>query len=216
MHVAADRPQEIGAAAEGAVFLRVEHAALQQFVGLAHAVDIFRDPEQRVQVAQAALAVLDVGLDQIARLPGAAMPLLALGEFGGDEFGRGALHHFLVEPRRPVRRRAAGRRSRNRVSRIAVRIGHVAARLPDRFVDRARGVADLQPHVPQAIENGLGDLLAPGGLLVGQDEQQIDVGFRRHQPAAIAAGGDHRHALGAGGDRRAIEMPGGGRHTGCG
>jgi hypothetical protein len=52
-----------------------------------------------VQVAQAALAVLDVGLDQIARLAGAAMALLALGELGGDEFGRGALHHLLVEAR---------------------------------------------------------------------------------------------------------------------
>ena len=207
MDVAADRPQEIGAAAEGAVFLRVEHAALQQLVGLAHAVDVFRDPEQRVQVAQAALAVLDVGLDQIARLPGAAVALLALGELGGDEFGRGALHHFLVEPRDQfvVQRLVAGQEA-GLQDRGADR--HVAARLPDRFIDRARGVADLQPHVPQAIQDGFGDLLAPGGLLVGQDEQQIDIGFRRHQPAAIAAGGDHRHALGAGGDRRAIEMAG--------
>ena len=215
MQVAAHRPQEIGAAAEGAVFLRVEHAALDQFVGLAHAIDIFRDPEQRVQVAQAALAVLDIGLDQIARLPGAAMALLALGEFGGDEFGRGALHHLLVEARDQfvVERLVAGQEARLQ-DRGADR--HVAARLPDRFIDRARGVADLQPHVPQAIEDGFGDLLAPGGLLVGQDEQQIDVGFRRHQPAAIAAGGDHRHALGAGRDRRAIEMPRRGANTGCG
>ena len=207
MQIAAHRPQEIGAAAEGAVFLRVEHAALDQLVGLAHAVDIFRDPEQRVQVAQAALAVLDVGFDQIARLPGAAVPLLALGELGGDEFGRGALHHFLVEARDQfvVERLVAGQEPRLE-DRGADR--HVAARLPDRFVDRARGVADLQSHVPQAIQNGFRDLLAPGGLLVGQDEQQIDVGFRRHQAAAIAAGGDHRHALGAGGDMRAIEMPG--------
>ena len=181
-----------------------------QLVGLAHAVDIFRDPEQRVQVAQAALAVLDVGLDQIARLPGAAVPLLALGELGGDEFGGGALHHFLVEPRDQfiVERLVAGQEA-GLEDRGADR--HVAARLPDQFIDRTRGVADLQPHVPQAIEDGLGDLLAPGGLLVGQDEQQIDIGFRRHQSAAVAAGGDHRHALGAGGDRRAIEMPGGGR-----
>ena len=210
MQVAAHRPQEVGAAAEGAVFLRVEHAALDQFVGLAHAIDVFRDPEQRVQVAQAALAVLDVGLDQIARLAGAAMALLALGELGGDEFGRGALHHFLVEAgdQLVVERLVAGQEARLQ-DRGAD--GHVAARLPDRFIDRARGVADLQPHVPQAIEDGLGDLLAPGGLLVGQDEQQIDVGFRRHQAAAVAAGGDHRHALGAGGHRRAIEMPGRGR-----
>ena len=209
MDIAADRPQEIGAAAEGAVFLRVEHAALEQLVGLAHAVDIFRDPEQRVQVAQAALAVLDVGLDQIARLPGAAVPLLALGELGGDEFGGGALHDFLVEPRHQfvVERLVAGQES-GLEDRGADR--HVAARLPDRFIDRARGVADLQSHVPQAIQDGFGDLLAPGGLLVGQDEQQIDVGFRRHQAAAIAAGGDDRHALGAGGDRRVIEMARGG------
>jgi hypothetical protein len=69
-------------------------------------------------------------------------------------------------------------------------------------------VPDLQPHVPKAIKNSLGDLLAPGGLLVGQDEQQIDIGFRRHQPAAIAAGGDDRHALGTRGRRRLIEMAG--------
>ncbi len=150
MDVATDRPQEIGAAAEGAVFLGVEHAAFEQLIGLAHAIDIFRDPEQRVQVAQAALAVLDVGLDQIARLPGAAVALLALGKFGGDEFGRGALHDFLVEPRHQfiIERLVPGQESRFE-DRGADR--HVAARLPDRFIDRAGGVADLQSHVPQAI-----------------------------------------------------------------
>ncbi len=206
MDVAAHRPQEIGAAAEGAVLLGVEHAAFEQLVGLAHPVDVFRDPEQRVQVAQAALAVLDVGFDQIARLAGASMPLLALGQFGGHEFGRGALHHFPVEPldQLVVERQVSGQEARLE-DRGADR--HVAARLPDRFIDRARGVADLQSHVPQAIENGFGNLFAPGGLLVGQDEQQIDVGFRRHQAAAVAAGGDDGHPLGARGDRRAIEMP---------
>ena len=209
MQIAAHRPQEIGAAAEGAVFLRVEHAALDQLIGLAHAIDVFCDPEQRMQVAQAALAVLDIGFDQIARLPAAAMALLALGEFGGDEFGRSTLHDILVEARDQfvVKRLVAGQEPRLEDGGAD---RHVAARLPDRFIDRARGVADLQSHVPQAIENGFGDLLAPGGLLVGQDEQQIDVGFRRHQPAAIATGGHHRHALGARGDMRAIEMPRGG------
>jgi len=50
-----------------------------------------------VQVAQAALAVLHVGLDQIARLAAAAVAFFALGKFRGNEFGRGALHDFLVE-----------------------------------------------------------------------------------------------------------------------
>src|SRR5437660_6718554 len=99
MDIAAYRPEEIRAAAEGAVFLGVEYAALEQLVGFAHAINVLRNPEQRVQIAQAALAILDIGLDQIARLPGAAMALFALGKLGGDEFGRGALYHFLVEPR---------------------------------------------------------------------------------------------------------------------
>src|SRR5690606_20579723 len=97
MHVAADRPQEVLAATEGLILFLVEHAARDEFVAVMHAIDILRDPEQRVQVAQSALAVLDVWLDEVARLPGTAMALLAFGELGGDEFRRGALHHILVE-----------------------------------------------------------------------------------------------------------------------
>ena len=84
--------------------------------------------------------------------------------------------------------------------------GHVRLGLADAFVDRAGGVADLEPGVPQAIENRLGDRLAPGGLLVRQQEQQIDVGAGRLQPAAVAAGRDHRHALGFGRILRRIKM----------
>src|SRR5262249_62076493 len=85
MHVAADRPEEVLAAAEASELLPVEYAVLDQLLGLAHSVNIFGDPEQRVQVAQAPLAVLDVGLDQIARLAGAAVTLFPLRELGGDE-----------------------------------------------------------------------------------------------------------------------------------
>ena len=67
-------------------------------------------------------------------------------------------------------------------------------------------MADLEPHVPEAIQNRLGDRFAPCGLLVGQQKQQIDVGAGRQQPAAVAAGGDHRHALGLGGIVGAIEL----------
>src|SRR5436305_834492 len=63
------------------------------------AVDVFGDPEERVQVAQPALAVLDVVLDEVARAADAAVTLLALGELGGDELRGGALHDLLVEAR---------------------------------------------------------------------------------------------------------------------
>ena len=49
------------------------------------------------------------------------------------------------------------------------------------------GVADLQPQVPQAVEHALDQALAPGGLLVGGEEQQVDVGEGRHLGAAVAA-----------------------------
>src|SRR5215204_6342020 len=97
VHVAADRPEEIFAAAEQHVFAAVEHAFFDQFLGLAYAIDIFGDPEQRVEIAQAALAVFDVGLNQVPRLSGAAMALLPLRQLGGDKLRAAAVRYLLVE-----------------------------------------------------------------------------------------------------------------------
>ena len=206
VHVAAHRPEEILAAAEQHVFAAVEHALLDQLFGLAHAVDVFGDPEQRVQITQSTLAVLDVGLDQIARLPGATVALLALGKLGGDEFRAGALRHLLVEARDQfVEQLAVAKQIAGLQDAGADR--HVGLGLPDAFVDRAGGVADLESDVPEAIENRLGDRLAPSGLLVGKDEQEIDVGARRQQAAPVAAGRDHSHAFGFRGILRRIQMP---------
>ena len=204
VHVAADRPQEILAAAKHVVFVAVEHFAIDQFLGFAHAIDVFCDPKQRVQIAQPAFAVFYVRLDQIARLAGAAMTFFALGELGGDELRRRSRHDFLVEPRRQFVVEAG---VTEQVPRFQERgaYRHVGLGLADALADRARRVADLQPHVPQAIEQGFGDQFAPGGRLVGQHEEQIDVRPRRQQAAAIAAGGDHRHAFGLGVDSRWIK-----------
>ncbi len=90
MHVAAHRPQEILGLEEFAVLGLGEDALVDQFLAGAHAVEILGDPEQRLQVAQAALAVLDVGLDQIAAFAGLGMALVALGELGLHIFGAGA------------------------------------------------------------------------------------------------------------------------------
>ena len=135
------------------------------------------------------------------------MAFLALGKLGGDEFGGGALHDFLVEAGDEfiIERAVAGQESGFQNGGAD---RHVGTGLADRLVDRARGMADLQPHIPQAIEDRFGNLLAPRRLLVGQDEEQIDVGLRRHQSAAIAAGGDHRHPLRVRRRRKMIEMPG--------
>ncbi len=97
VQVAADRPEESLAAPEHLRLAAGEDALLRQFLVGLHPVGVAGDPEQRVQVAQATLAVLDVGLDQIARLAGLAVALVALGELGGDEVGNGVLHDLRVE-----------------------------------------------------------------------------------------------------------------------
>ena len=74
------------------------------------------------------------------------------------------------------------------------------------LIDGARGVADLQPQVPQQVEHVLHHALAPRRLLVGQQEQQIDVGEGREQAAAVAAGGDDGHVLGIGGVGGAVDV----------
>ena len=97
MQVAAHRPEEILGLAEEPHLAAREDAGLDQVVARADAVEILGDPEQRLEVAQAALAFLDVGLDQIAGGALLAVALVALGELGGDEFRAGVLGDLGVE-----------------------------------------------------------------------------------------------------------------------
>jgi hypothetical protein len=71
MQIAADRPQEELAAAEAAILMAGEDASLDElFLGLV-GIEMLGEPVQRVQIAQAAGAFLDVGLNKIARGAGA-------------------------------------------------------------------------------------------------------------------------------------------------
>ena len=85
MQMAAHRPEEILRAVEALRLVRRQHLALDQLVDVVDAVEVFRDPEQRVQIAQAALAFLDVGLDEIARIAEPRVALVALVELRFDE-----------------------------------------------------------------------------------------------------------------------------------
>jgi len=192
---AAHRPEKILGLAEGLVFLLREDAGLDEVGGLLDAVNIFRDPEQRVEIAQAALAFLDVGFDQVAAFARTRVALVALGELGLDEFVGRSLHHLGVETLFEI------------VVKLAVAIdearfkqrradGEIGAGEADAIGDGARRVADFQAQIPEHIEHVFDDALAPGGLLVGQQEQEIDVGARRQRAAAIAADSGDGDALG--------------------
>ena len=157
-------------------------------------MQIFENPEHRLQIALAALALFHVGLDEIARCARARGALLALGELGGDEFALRLAHDRLVETRAELLEQ---RRLLVQQARVEQRCadGDVGQRLTQALVDVARRMADLQLEVPHDVKHRLDDALAPRGLLVGQQEQQIDVRSRRQRAAPVAADGDDGDAL---------------------
>ena len=126
------------------------------------------------------------------------MALVALGELGLDEGAAGAGDDLAW--------RSAGGSSSIQLL-VAPEVagleqagadGHVRLGQPHAVVDRAGGVADLQAEIPQHVEHVLDHLLAMGRPLVGQQEQQVDVGTGRQLAAAIAADRDQGQLLAAG------------------
>ena len=96
VEVDAGRPQEGLGLGEDVVFVGGEDADLDEVVGRLGAVQVLGDPEQGLEVAQAALALLDVGLEQVAGAALAGVALGALGELELDELGPGGAE---VRPR---------------------------------------------------------------------------------------------------------------------
>ena len=205
MQMHAHVPQKGFGLLEGAVLVLGEDAMLDQVGGVVDVIEILADPVERLQVAQAALAFLDVGLDQVTAFALAGMALIALGELGVDEIAAVAGGDFVPELLAQLVIQAAVApqiaRFQDRRADGDVQLGQAHA-----FGKAARGMADLQPQVPQHVENEFDDAFAPGGLLEGAHEQKVDVRARRQLAAAIAAGGDDGDALGAGRVLRVIHM----------
>ena len=186
---AAHRPQKLLAASEQREFTRRKQARSDQFMCVLHSIDVLRYPEERVEITQTALAFLDVGLDEIARRARAPHALLAFGELGGDEFRRGLRHDLLVEARLQSLEELLVSRDEPRLDEGRPH-RHVAAGLLQAFVDRSRRMADFLLEVPQHVEQGLDDLFDCGRRLVGQQEQEIDIGPRRQDAAPVPADSD--------------------------
>jgi len=120
--------------------------------------------------------------------------LVAFCELGGDEFGAGAGDDLLVEAGLELgfeRTKAAD------VAHLEDRRAdrHVGLRQRDAFFHGARGVADLEAHVPQHVEDELDRLMRLFRRLRLEQEEQVDIRARRQRVAAIAADGGHRELV---------------------
>ena len=65
VQLAAYPPQKFFAALKGLQFFAGKQARFDHFLRIIDTVNIFGDPEQSIEIAQAALALFDIGLDQI-------------------------------------------------------------------------------------------------------------------------------------------------------
>ena len=150
VEVDAHRPQKAFGAAELTQFTGRQQPLVNQFGDGFDLIGIFADPEQRVQVTQAALAFLQIGLDDIAAVAHLFMAFVAFGEFlrgkglggAGDNFLAEALGGFLVQ--RLVAPDVT--RFEQRGADRHIGLGHA-----HHVVERSRRMADLQPHVPQHV-----------------------------------------------------------------
>ena len=163
--------------------------------GLLHAVDVFADPVERVEIAQAPLAVLDVGLDDVARVAHPPVALVALGELGGDEFGGGAgddlgpetLHRLvenrLLAPDQPRFEKGGAD-------------GHVGFRQRHQVGNRADRMADLDLEVPQQMQDRLNDGFLSRRRLGRGEKHQVEIAVRCHLAPASSAEPDDGHGFG--------------------
>ena len=114
------------------------------------------------------------------------MPLFRLQQLGLDEFhGRAGLDILAETLTQIGEQRLRAPEITQLEQRGADR--HIGFGLPHAFIDGACRMADLQPEIPEQIENIFNHLLAIWRLFVGQQEKQIEVGERRHLAPPVTA-----------------------------
>ena len=196
MQMTAHRPEKILGLGEGAEFIVGEHAKRHKFADIGDPVQVLGDPEQRLQIAQAALALFDVGLDHIT-LALLFVARVAFGKLGFGKVAFGVLEKLVPEAAVEVFGQLG----------IAGQMAVFQQGSADRVIlgpqtqtiaDRAACMADLEAQIPQDIEHRFDHALGPGGDLVGGEKQQIYIRLRRHFTAPVSTNGKDRKALGLG------------------
>src|ERR1700730_2130978 len=186
MEMTADTPEELLASAEQFILGTRKHAGADEVGRVAQSIHIFGDPKQRVEVPEAAFAILDIWLDEIARAAGLRDAAVAFGELRRDEFGGPSLHDLALEPRPHGFEKPAVAENKARFKERRAD-GHVFAGTNQTFLDQACRVADFLAEIPKHIEDRLGDAFPARPRRGREQEKEIDVGTRRKGRPPIAA-----------------------------
>ena len=189
--MASDSPQEALRGGKAARLAFAQNALVDNVDDAVGAIGEFRDPEQRVKIAQSALAFLDIGLNDITRGTLPVMALIPLLELGIDEIHRLEARHLTPERavqlscQRPV---AGDEPHFEKPCQDCL----VLSRGTDRIRHRPFCMTNLEPKVPQQIEQRLDNNVGGRVVVIRRQKQKVDIGIRCQLTAAIPANGDKR------------------------
>ena len=194
MQMAANRPEKVFAFLEPRQLLVGKRPLVGKLFRGIGVIEEFRDPEQRMKIAQAPLAILQIGFDQVTAFTTLGQANVAFGKFVGHKFPRPGLHnvaaemklHILAEPFISANEPCLENGSEDCI----VGLGQ-----PDAFFRAACRVADFQAYVPERIENELNQPSACFILFSRQQEQEVNVRAGSQGAAPITACGDDGHFL---------------------
>ena len=178
-------------ALELAGFLALDQVVSHQIAPATAHAGSARNPLDDLQVAHPARRLLQIGLERVGGVVMLRVALFLLELLRLQERRRirhAAQRRLHVAEQAPAPGEEAGF-EQGRVD------GDVARRGLDAIADGTHAVADLEPDVPEAVDQPFQALLLGGARLVGQKNQQVDVRARIKLAAPIAAG---RHQRGIG------------------
>ena len=205
MELVAQAPEQVAGGARGGDLPMRQQAALPCLAQSGDLVPHACDPESGLEIAQAALPLLQVRFEQPDRSAVAAAPLVELLQLVADELlhaallelGDGGALEAFEELRVAGDQPAVEQRGPD---------GVVLARELDALLQRARRVAGLEPDVPEGAVELLGDRVRPraaGIAFAGEQRKEVDVRARSELASAVATGRDQRERYGVGtGDLR--------------
>ena len=150
-----------------------------------------RDPEDALQVAQTAWALLAVRLEAVGRVLKTPIALVLFHAFGLEESLR--IEDFPEARRKLREQRLAADQQAGLDQRRLYR--QIAGSFFDAVIDGAHAMADFQADIPEQADH-LFELCGERHIgRLGQQQQQVDVGRRPQQAASITADSNQCQAV---------------------